>query len=101
MDFSYSDRVEELREKLARFMDAHVYPNESTYEKQLGATDSRWRIPPIMEELKAKARDERLWNLFLPDERHGAGLERNVDVAGAEPWSAVARRRGARCRWAR
>ncbi len=80
MDFSYSDRVEELREKLARFMDAHIYPNESTYEEQLGASDSRWRIPPIMEELKAKARGERLWNLFLPDERHGAGLG-NLDYA--------------------
>ena len=74
MDFSYSDRVEELREKLARFMDAHVYPNERTYQEQIEASDSRWRIPPIMEELKAKARAEGLWNLFLPDERHGAGL---------------------------
>ncbi len=80
MDFSYSDRVEELREKLARFMDAHVYPNESTYEEQLEAAESRWRIPPIMEELKAKARGDGLWNLFLPDERHGAGLG-NLDYA--------------------
>jgi acyl-CoA dehydrogenase len=68
-----------LREQLAAFMAEHVYPNEQTYHEQLAAGD-RWRIPPVMEELKAKARAAGLWNLFLPDREHGAGLT-NLEYA--------------------
>src|SRR5215470_926686 len=59
-------------------MEAHIYPNESVYEAQVAA--NRWEQPPIMEELKAKARAARLWNLFLPDSEYGAGLS-NLEYA--------------------
>jgi acyl-CoA dehydrogenase len=55
-------------------MDEHVYPNEATYKKQLGAGGDRWQPPPIVEELKQKARAAGLWNLFLPESEYGAGL---------------------------
>ncbi|MEW9677465.1 acyl-CoA dehydrogenase [Lentibacillus sp. L22] len=75
MDFSYSPKVMELRKKLVDFMETHVYPNESTYKEQLNRQASRWEaIPPIMEELKQKAKDAGLWNLFLPESEYGAGL---------------------------
>jgi acyl-CoA dehydrogenase len=54
-------------------MDEHIYPNEPIYYHQLAAGD-RWRIPPVLEELKSRARVAGLWNLFLPDSEHGAGL---------------------------
>ena len=78
MEFAYSEKVKGLQEKVQAFMDAHVYPNEAVYEAQLSAT--RWEQPPIMEELKAKARAARLWNLFLPDSEYGAGLA-NLEYA--------------------
>ena len=78
MDFTYSDKVKRLQEKLQAFVDAHIYPNEAVYEGQLGA--QRWQQPPIMEELKAKARAEKLWNLFLPGSELGGGLT-NLEYA--------------------
>jgi acyl-CoA dehydrogenase len=78
VEFAYSEKVKGLQEKVQAFMDAHVYPNEAVYEAQLSAT--RWEQPPIMEELKAKARAARLWNLFLPDSEYGAGLA-NLEYA--------------------
>ncbi|WP_264739473.1 acyl-CoA dehydrogenase [Cytobacillus firmus] len=81
MDFSYSSKVQELIRKLNGFMEENVYPNESLYEKQLNEQESRWNaIPPIMEELKRKAKDAGLWNLFLPESEYGAGLT-NVEYA--------------------
>ncbi|MEW6636343.1 MAG: acyl-CoA dehydrogenase [Actinomycetota bacterium] len=83
MNFDYSKKVIELRERLEAFMDEHVYPNESTYREQLAAATERgerWSIPPVMEELKAKAREEGLWNLFLPESEYGAGLT-NLEYA--------------------
>jgi acyl-CoA dehydrogenase len=75
LDFSYSQKVIELQEKLTAFMEANVYPNERTYEHQLNEQESRWSaVPPIMEELKEKAKAEGLWNLFLPESEFGAGL---------------------------
>ena len=74
-----STRARELRERLAAFMDEHVYPNEKTYLEQIGAGD-RWQVPAIMEELKAKAKVAGLWNLFLPDSEYGAGLT-NLEYA--------------------
>jgi acyl-CoA dehydrogenase len=62
-----------LRDRLSAFMDEHIYPNEPIYYHQLAAGD-RWRIPPVLEELKSRARVAGLWNLFLPDSEHGAGL---------------------------
>ena len=70
MEFSRSPRCQELREKLTQFMDDHVYPAEAVYEEQLAAGDPHGH-PPIMEELKSRAREEGLWNLFLPDDEGG------------------------------
>ena len=80
MDFDYSDKVLELKAQLESFIDEHVYPNEKTFEEQLAAAESRWTVPPIMEELKSKAKSEGLWNLFLPDSEYGAGLT-NLEYA--------------------
>ena len=67
MDFAYSPKTKALQEKLLAFMEEHVYPNEDKlHPEHEGA--ARWReIPPILDELKAKARDAGLWNLFLPE----------------------------------
>lgn len=81
MNFSYSNKVKELEQKLTRFMEEYVYPNESLYEQQLNEQDNRFSgIPPIMEELKEKAKEQGLWNLFLPESERGAGLT-NVEYA--------------------
>jgi len=61
-------------------MDAHVVPNEPVYAQQVESAPSRWTIPPVMEALKAKARREGLWNLFLPESEYGPGLT-NLEYA--------------------
>ncbi|MBM7647705.1 acyl-CoA dehydrogenase [Bacillus ectoiniformans] len=81
MNFSYSDKVVEYQNRLNEFMEDHVYPNERLYEQQLNESSSRWsRIPPIMEEMKEKAKKAGLWNLFLPESEYGAGLT-NLEYA--------------------
>ncbi|MBO9468813.1 acyl-CoA dehydrogenase family protein [Endozoicomonas sp. G2_2] len=75
-----SKRAEDLHSRLLAFMDAHVYPAEAVYKQQHDDSDDRWSWPPIMEELKAKAKAEGLWNLFLPESEYGAGLS-NYDYA--------------------
>lgn len=81
MDFDYSPKVKALISKLERFMEENVYPGEKIFEEQLNAQETRWAaVPPIMEELKAKAKQEGLWNLFLPDNEYGAGLS-NLEYA--------------------
>ncbi len=80
MDFDYSEKVQKLQAELTEFMDEHVYPNEKTFRDQLAAAESRWTVPPIMEELKEKAKAAGLWNLFLPDPELGAGLT-NLEYA--------------------
>ena len=81
MNFSYSNKVKELEQKLTRFMEENVYPSETLYEQQLNQQETRFsRIPPIMEELKEKAKAEGLWNLFLPESEQGAGLT-NLEYA--------------------
>jgi len=81
MDFEYSDKVKYLQAQVQEFMDAHVYPNEKVYEEQLGSGEQRWTtVPPIMDELKAKAKEKGLWNLFLPESDRGAGLT-NLEYA--------------------
>src|SRR5947209_2967943 len=67
MDFEYSEQCQELRERLLAFMDEHVYPAESVYHEQLIASGEPHSHPPVMEELKERARDLGLWNLFLPE----------------------------------
>ena len=73
MDFEFDSRTVELRDRVKAFMDAYVFPNEHVFEEQVEAGEP-WTTPPIMEELKAKARAEGLWNLFLPHDPRGAGL---------------------------
>src|SRR5438067_8267367 len=80
MDFEPSDKVKRLSAQVREFMDREVYPAEPVFERQLAEAPSRWQIPTIMEELKAKARAAGLWNLFLPDKVHGAGLT-NLEYA--------------------
>ncbi|MCA0988363.1 acyl-CoA dehydrogenase [Guptibacillus algicola] len=81
MNFAYSEVCQTYLERVTTFMETHVYPNEKVYEEQLSKQESRWTaVPPIMEELKQKAKDARLWNLFLPDSDYGAGLT-NTDYA--------------------
>ena len=80
MDFDFSPKVTELVSRVAEFMDTHVYPNEAAYFSCLDEGDSRWVIPPVMEDLKQKAGEAGLWNLFLPESEHGAGLS-NLEYA--------------------
>jgi len=80
MDFDYSSKVNELRAKLDSFMRSHIYPAESAYFEFVNSADNRWTIPPLMEDLKNIAKEEGLWNLFLPGSEYGAGLS-NLEYA--------------------
>jgi acyl-CoA dehydrogenase len=80
MDFDFSPKTERLKAQLIAFMEREIYPAEKIFEQQLEEQPSRWQIPPIMEELKKKARAEGLWNLFLPESELGAGLS-NLEYA--------------------
>jgi acyl-CoA dehydrogenase len=91
MNFEHSDKVKYLQKKLSDFMDEYIYPNESAFYEQVNTGD-RWKVIPIIEELKPKARAGGLWNLFLPESGLGAGLS-NLEYAplceimGRVPWS--------------
>lgn len=82
MDFEHSERAKIYMEQVERFVRERVIPNEQTYIDQLAHTEDwrQWRIPPIVDQLKAEARAIGLWNLFLPDPEYGAGLD-NRDYA--------------------
>ncbi len=97
--FDRSERAQALCERVERFMDEFVFPNEALAIRQLAQGD-RWQPIPIVEELKAKAKAQGLWNLFLPDSEYGAGLS-NLEYAplcelmgrseiGAEPFNCSA-----------
>ncbi len=79
MDFGYSPKVKELRERVDAFMQEHVFPAEATFHQQVAEGD-RWQPTAIVEELKVKARAAGLWNLFLPESDRGAGLT-NLEYA--------------------
>jgi acyl-CoA dehydrogenase len=78
MSFELSAKAKELQQRLQRFMAAYVYPNEHRFHEEVAR--ERWKPTKIVEELKSKARDEGLWNLFLPQDPNGAGL-RNLEYA--------------------
>ena len=81
MNFEHSDRAREYIARVQRFMVAHVYPAEASFEQQVApAAHGEFVFPPILASLKARAKAEGLWNLFLPDAHHGAGLT-NADYA--------------------
>jgi acyl-CoA dehydrogenase len=80
MDFEYSDKVNALINRVNLFMDKYVYPAEQKMHEQVA--QEPWSTPPLMEELKAKAKAEGLWNLFLPLSygKYSAGLT-NLEYA--------------------
>jgi acyl-CoA dehydrogenase len=80
MDFQPSERCIEFKERLSTFMDEQIYPAEAVYERQMEESGDPHHQPAILEELKQRARDAGLWNMFLPDAEHGAGLS-NSDYA--------------------
>ena len=75
MNFAFDERTEELRTELTDFVRTRVIPAEPVLEEQLASASDRMAFePPIKAELQAAARSRGLWNLFLPDGEHGAGL---------------------------
>src|SRR5579862_8867334 len=83
MDFDYSPRQKEWMKRVGDFMERRVYPAEATYAAQMEeATQqgNRWIVVPVVEDLKKAAKEQGLWNLFLPHSEHGAGLT-NLDYA--------------------
>jgi len=80
MDFQPSERCLQFQERLSAFMEEHIHPAEAVYERQLRESGDPHHQPQVMEELKARAREAGLWNMFLPDAEHGAGLS-NSDYA--------------------
>jgi alkylation response protein AidB-like acyl-CoA dehydrogenase len=79
MLYPESDRVKALKRQLESFMDRYVYPNEERFYKEAEELGP-WKVYPVVEELKPKARAEGLWNLFLPEGEHGGGLN-NLEYA--------------------
>jgi acyl-CoA dehydrogenase len=80
MDFEPSERCKDFKGRLEAFMNEHVHPAESVYEQQLRESGNPHHQPAVMEELKVRAREAGLWNMFLPDDALGAGLS-NSDYA--------------------
>src|SRR5215218_6467458 len=74
MDFEHSARARDLLERVDSFIEREVTPREEGYHRDLLELADPWVVLPAIEELKAKAKAEGLWNLFLPDPEHGAGL---------------------------
>ncbi len=74
MDFSHSDKARDYLARVQAFMAQHIEPVEPDYHRELHSRENKWVVLPVIEELKAKARAEGLWNMFLPDEKLGAGL---------------------------
>ena len=94
MDFAFDATTLELRERLLAFMDECVYPAERRFREEVEQADDRWGTPPVIEALKAQARERGLWNLFLPPiHEHGAGLTNLqyaplAEITGHNPWMA-------------
>ena len=78
MHFELSEKTKDLQQRLTAFMEEHIYPNEQRFNDEIQR--ERWSPTRIIEELKPKARDAGLWNLFLPHDERGAGLT-NLEYA--------------------
>jgi acyl-CoA dehydrogenase len=78
MNFEFSAKVKDLQKRLCAFMDEYIYPSETRYYKEI--EQDRWAPTRVIEELKSRARAAGLWNLFLPESEHGAGLS-NLEYA--------------------
>jgi len=79
MNFDYSEKTQELIARVSAFMNEHIYPNEQRFIDEVNQGD-RWEHTAVVEELKVKAKEAGLWNLFLPESEHGAGLT-NLEYA--------------------
>jgi acyl-CoA dehydrogenase len=84
MDFQHSERVQEYRAKVERFIRERISPIEREYFETVRTQENRWSVPPVVERLKAEARAEGLWNLFLPEAGNGHSLPDDARSAGAE-----------------
>jgi len=80
MDFAYSARTQDYLRRIGAFMDEHLVPNERELMDQLDAPPTRWKVLPLLEDIKKEAKRQKLWNLFLPDSERGAGLS-NLEYA--------------------
>jgi acyl-CoA dehydrogenase len=79
MNFEFNEKTREYQDRVKAFMDAHIYPNEKRFHAEIAAGD-RWVPTALIDELKPRAREAGLWNLFLPDSHRGAGLK-NIEYA--------------------
>ncbi|WP_430460821.1 acyl-CoA dehydrogenase family protein [Thalassolituus sp. LLYu03] len=84
MDFQHSPKAQDYIKRVKEFMKNEIEPVEEAYLRELHSLDNKWVVLPIIEELKAKAKAAGLWNMFLPDEHHGAGLSTLEYAAVAE-----------------
>ena len=83
MNLEQSDRVKDLVVQVSKFMDDHIWPAEEIYASQMDSfreEGNPWRVPPVIEELKTKAKAQGLWNFFLPESQNGFGLT-NLEYA--------------------
>jgi acyl-CoA dehydrogenase len=83
MDFSHSDKVRELQQRIQAFMDRHIYPAEALFHDEIARNrraGNPWQPTQVVEKLKEKAKAEAFWNFFLPDSDQGAGLS-NLEYA--------------------
>ena len=88
MNFDYSTKTRELQNRLQAFMNADIYPNEKRFEDEINS-GSRWQPSKLMEDLKAQAKAEDLWNLFLPEVSGLSNLEYAplAETMGKVVWS--------------
>ncbi|HVB73371.1 MAG TPA: acyl-CoA dehydrogenase family protein [Ktedonobacteraceae bacterium] len=92
MDFAYTEKVNQLRERVNDFIEHHIYPNQKLYHEQIAASGDPHHHAEILDDLKPVARAAGLWNLFLPDEEYGAGLTNLeyaplAEIMGRVTWS--------------
>ena len=83
MHFQHSERSKELQERISHFMDEHIFPSEEIFSQQMeefAKQGDRWQVPQIIEDKKKIAKDEGLWNLFLPENPMGESMS-NLDYA--------------------
>jgi alkylation response protein AidB-like acyl-CoA dehydrogenase len=71
MNFEYSDKTKDMVARVRAFMDRHVYPNQERFDRELNEGGNRWKVIPVLEELKPLARKEGLWNMFVPPSHGG------------------------------
>jgi acyl-CoA dehydrogenase len=74
VDFAFSPETDAWRARISAFMDAYIFPNERLFFEQIAASGNPFHHAEILDDLKARAKAEGLWNLFLPDSEYGAGL---------------------------